>query len=123
MVVVEQLTAELKVELIAKLSDPLADMLRLHFQIFFVVKTDFTQTIILSSIKNKHYYYYKNKTRQKAKENMQKKRAAIESAGAGGRPLKSSRVISYSLAFPYPDIPQPASTAEFRTSTSLNSVR
>ena len=41
MIIVEELSAELKVELVPKLIDALLDVFRLHFQIFFIVKTAF----------------------------------------------------------------------------------
>ena len=43
MVVVKKLAAELKIELAAELSYSFLDMLRLHLNIFFIVKSDFFQ--------------------------------------------------------------------------------
>ena len=39
MIVVKQFAAEFQVQLVVKLVDPFANMLGLHFQIFFVVKS------------------------------------------------------------------------------------
>ena len=41
MEIVKQLAAEFQIELAAELSDPLLDVFRLHFEVFFVVKSDF----------------------------------------------------------------------------------
>ncbi len=41
-IIVKELSSELKIKLIAELSDTLSDVLRLHFQVFFVVKSDFS---------------------------------------------------------------------------------
>ena len=40
MVVIEQLAAELQIQLAAELADPLADMLSLQSQVFIVIETD-----------------------------------------------------------------------------------
>jgi hypothetical protein len=42
MIVVKKLAAKLKIELAAKLSDPLSYMLRLKFKILLIIKTDLT---------------------------------------------------------------------------------
>ena len=44
MVVVKQLAAEFQIQLVAEMGDALPDVGRLHFQIFVVVKTDFSCT-------------------------------------------------------------------------------
>ena len=40
MVIVEQLAAELQIQLTAELVDAFADVFGLHFQIFFIVESD-----------------------------------------------------------------------------------
>ena len=40
MIIIKQFASEFKIKLVAKFSDPVSDMFGLHFQIFFIVKTD-----------------------------------------------------------------------------------
>ncbi len=40
-IVVKELSAELEIELVAKLRNALSDVLRLHFEVSFIVKSDF----------------------------------------------------------------------------------
>ena len=47
MVIVKQLAAEFQIQLAAELPDPLPDFIRLHFQVFFVVKPDFEHGLLL----------------------------------------------------------------------------
>ena len=55
MIVVKKLSSEFKIKLVVKFSDTLTDMLGLHFQIFFIIEsnffhTDFPLSCIVSSI-------------------------------------------------------------------------
>ena len=41
MEIVEQLSTEFQIQLVVKLVDAVADVLGLHFQVFFIVKSNF----------------------------------------------------------------------------------
>ena len=56
-IIVKELSSELKIKLIAELSDTLSDVLRLHFQVFFVVKSDFSTHLHVPPVKNIINYY------------------------------------------------------------------
>ena len=44
MVVIEEFSTEFQIQLTAELSDPVADLLRLHLHVFFIAKTLFKHT-------------------------------------------------------------------------------
>ena len=47
MVVIEQLAAEFQIQLTAELTDPFPNLIRLHLQVFFVIKADFVHDFLL----------------------------------------------------------------------------
>ena len=51
-VIIKELTAEFQVQLTAKLTDALPDLIRLHLQVFFIIKADFEHDflLVLSSV-------------------------------------------------------------------------
>ena len=60
-VIIEQLAAEFQIELVPEFGDAPLDVLRLHFQIFFIVKTDFHGLLRASCLilKNTFLFYHR----------------------------------------------------------------
>ena len=79
MVIIEQLAAELEIELAAKLRNTLTDMLRLHLEVLIIIETLFkhrttpSYSLLLRCHRAPIHHYYVNKLKQSKRLNQYKK--------------------------------------------------